>query len=200
MALAGQWTSPYLWAFALGTFLMGGYALLGVLDPELASERFRPPEQGADAKALVWIRLSPVAALLLAPLDAGRLHWSPPVPPAIQIAALAGFFAGFWFTLHAMSANKFFSSVIRIQSERGHHVVDSGPYRVIRHPGYLGMLLTMTMLPLALGSWWALVPAAIYDALILRRIRQEDQFLQDRLPGYSAYAARVTHRIVPGIW
>jgi protein-S-isoprenylcysteine O-methyltransferase Ste14 len=128
------------------------------------------------------------------------LHWSLPVPAAIQILGLCGFFVGFWFTLRAMSSNRFFSSVIRIQSERGHHVIDSGPYRVIRHPGYLGMLLTVTMLPLALGSWWAFVPAGLYDALILRRILQEDRFLQDQLPGYSAYAGRVTRRIVPGIW
>src|SRR5258706_2484717 len=102
MALAGRWDSPYLWAFALGILLVGGYAVFGVLDPDLARERFRPPENGADATALIWIRLSPIAALILAPLDAGRLHWSAPMPATVQIVAIGGFFVGFWFTLHAM--------------------------------------------------------------------------------------------------
>ena len=200
MALAGDWRSPYLWAVALGVAGLGLWTTLSILDPELARERFHPPSPGVDAVALRWVRLSALATLILAPLDGGRLHWSPEVPPIVRIVAICGFLAGFWFTMRAMSANRFFSSVVRIQDDRGHHVVDGGPYAVIRHPGYLGMIVTCSMAALALGSWWALVPACLYCGLILRRISYEDRFLHANLSGYGDYAARVRYRLLPRIW
>ena len=166
MALAGQWTSPYLWGFAVGFSAVFMYATIFVLDDGLARERFQPPSNGADAVALRWIRLSALAGVLLAPLDSGRLHWSAEVPAAMRILGIAGFVVGFWLVVDAMKANHFFSPVIRIQDERGHRVVDQGPYAVIRHPGYLGMLIVSPMAVLALGSWWALIPAGLYWMLI----------------------------------
>jgi protein-S-isoprenylcysteine O-methyltransferase Ste14 len=99
-----------------------------------------------------------------------------------------------------MAANRFFSPVVRVQSERGHRVIDVGPYARMRHPGYLGMAVFAPMAALALGSWWALVPAGLYTTLILRRAAVEDRFLHGHLPGYAEYAARVRFRILPGIW
>lgn len=200
MALAGQWSSPYLWAVAMGIAGLGCWVRLGILNPELARERFHPPSRGADWIALRWIQLSALATIVLAPLDSGRLHWSAPMPPAARVLGLCGFLFGAWLTLRAMAANQFFSSVVRIQSDRGHHVIDHGPYAVIRHPGYLGMIVLCPMGTLALGSWWALVPACLYCALILRRVVFEDRFLQDNLRGYGDYAARVKFRVLPGIW
>ena len=200
MALAGQWTSPYLWSFVVGFSSLLLYATFGVLDDDLARERFRPPSKGADAVALRWIRLSALAGLIFAPLDSGRLHWSPEVPALIRVVGIAGFLIGFWLVLHAMRANRFFSAVIRIQGERGHQVVDQGPYAIVRHPGYLGMLIVSPMAVLAIGSWWALVPAGMYTALIARRIVVEDQFLRANLAGYKQYAVRVQHRVIPGVW
>src|SRR5262245_66221080 len=95
MALAGQWTSPYLWGFAIGFSGVFLYATLFVLDDDLARERFRPPSSGADAVALRWIRLSALAGLVLAPLDSGRLHWSSEVPAALRLAGIAGSAVGF---------------------------------------------------------------------------------------------------------
>ena len=200
MALAGQWDSPYLWAFAAGVFCLGSYAVFGVLDPELARERFHPPTRGADASALRWVRLSALATIVFAPLEAGRLHWSPAVPPTLRVIALCGCFAAALFTFRAMATNRFFSAVVRVQSERDHRVVDVGPYSVIRHPGYLGMIVMCPMAALAVGSWWGLVPACLYSALILRRIAFEDRFLHHNLPGYGEYAARVRFRLLPGVW
>jgi len=200
MALAGEWMSPYLWGFALGFSAVFLYATVFVLDDDLARERFRPPSKGADAVALRWIRLSALAAVVLAPLDSGRFHWSAEVLPAIRILGIAGFAIGFWLVVDAMRANHYFSPVIRIQDERGHHVVDQGPYAIIRHPGYLGMLIVSPMSVLALGSLWALIPAAVYWTLILRRVVAEDRFLRANLDGYAQYAGRVRSRVIPGIW
>lgn len=200
MALTGQWDSPYLWAFAAIVVCLVSYALFGVLDPELARERFHPPVPGADAVALRFVRISALAAFVFAPLDGGRLHWSVAVPPALRVIGLCGFFAGSLFTFRAMATNRFFSSVVRVQSERGHRVVDAGPYSVIRHPGYLGMVVLCPMAVLAVGSWWALLPACTYSALILRRIAFEDRFLHQNLEGYGEYAARVRFRLLPGVW
>jgi protein-S-isoprenylcysteine O-methyltransferase Ste14 len=200
MALAGQWRSPYLWGVAIAFSAVFLYATVAVLDDDLARERFQPPSSGADATALRWIRLSALAAVIVAPLDGGRLHWSGEVPGAVRLIGIAGFIVGFWLVVHAMSVNRYFSPVIRIQDERGHRVVDAGPYAIIRHPGYLGMLIVSPMVVLALGSWWALLPAGLYWALILRRVTAEDRFLHAHLAGYDQYAARVTSRVIPGVW
>jgi protein-S-isoprenylcysteine O-methyltransferase Ste14 len=200
MTLAGQWTSPYLWGFTIGISAIFLYASVTVLDDDLARERFRPPSAGADAVALRWIRVSAMAAFLMAPLDGGRLHWGPVVPQLIRSFGLGLSLGGFWLVVGAMKTNRFFSPVIRIQDERGHRVVDQGPYAVIRHPGYLGMLAFAPGAVLAFGSWWALIPAGVYCALILRRVLVEDQFLRTNLRGYDLYAGRVRHRVIPGVW
>jgi protein-S-isoprenylcysteine O-methyltransferase Ste14 len=200
MALAGQWTSPYLWGFTIGISAIFLYASVSVLDDDLARERFRPPSAGADAVALRWIRVSAVAAFVTAPLDGGRLHWGPVVPEIIRSLGLGLSLVGFWLVVDAMKTNRFFSPVIRIQDERGHRVVDQGPYAVIRHPGYLGMMTFAPGAVLAFGSWWALIPAGLYWALILRRVVAEDRFLRANLDGYAQYAMRVRSRVIPGVW
>ncbi|HXG56734.1 MAG TPA: isoprenylcysteine carboxylmethyltransferase family protein, partial [Vicinamibacterales bacterium] len=93
-----------------------------------------------------------------------------------------------------------FSSVVRIQEDRGHRLVDTGPYALIRHPGYAGMIPSIPLGALALGSWLAFVVALAYSLLILRRVRFEDGFLQRNLAGYEAYTHRVRYRLVPGVW
>ncbi|MGD8577364.1 MAG: isoprenylcysteine carboxylmethyltransferase family protein, partial [Thiohalophilus sp.] len=107
---------------------------------------------------------------------------------------------GYAFAAWALAENRFFSSVVRIQVDRGHVVCDSGPYRVVRHPGYAGNILPLFGIVLALGSLWTLIPAAV--ALIITVIRTilEDQTLQDELPGYREYARRVRFRLIPGIY
>jgi protein-S-isoprenylcysteine O-methyltransferase Ste14 len=102
--------------------------------------------------------------------------------------------------LWAMAVNRFFSPAIYVQKERGHRVITGGPYRLIRHPGYLAMALIFGFAALGLGSWWALLPATGFALLILNRAAREDRFLQSELPGYAAYAKRVNYRALPGIW
>src|SRR5262249_2571577 len=154
----------------------------------------------ADAVALRWIRLSALATFVIAPLDSGRLHWSAPVPQLLRALAVAVTPGSFFLVVRAMMTNRFFSPVIRVQKERGHRVIDHGPYAVVRHPGYFGMVVFAPTAALALGSWWALIPAGIYCALILRRALVEDRFLRANLAGYDEYAGRVRHRVIPGVW
>jgi protein-S-isoprenylcysteine O-methyltransferase Ste14 len=198
LAISGEWTSPLLWTYLIGISAVFLYALAS-LDPELAQERFHPPVPSADAVALRWIRVAALVTVIVNPLDL-RFHWSPPMPDALRVAAIAGSLLAFLFTFHAMLTNRFFSSVIRIQTDRGHRVVDTGPYAVIRHPGYLGMIVGVPLMGIALGSWWGFAVASAYALLILRRVVKEDRFLRANLPGYTEYAGRVRSRLVPGLW
>jgi len=198
LALSGEWTSPLLWAYLAGMSAVFFYALIS-LDPALAQERFHPPAPGADAPALRWIRVTAIATLLVTPLDR-RFHWSGPMPDALRIAAIVGSLIAFLFVFRAMLTNRFFSAVIRIQDDRGHRVVDHGPYAVIRHPGYAGMIAGVPLLPIALGSWWGFAVAMLYALFIANRVSVEDRFLQENLPGYVEYTTRVKSRLLPGVW
>jgi protein-S-isoprenylcysteine O-methyltransferase Ste14 len=99
-----------------------------------------------------------------------------------------------------MWTNRFFSSTVRIQTDRGHEVVEGGPYRFMRHPGYVGAILLVTSISLVLGSLWALIPAGVVAVLLIIRTCLEDITLQRELTGYADYARRVRFRLVPGIW
>jgi protein-S-isoprenylcysteine O-methyltransferase Ste14 len=100
----------------------------------------------------------------------------------------------------AMMTNNYFSAVIRIQSERGHRVIDRGVYSIVRHPGYAGMIPSMPFSGLALGSWWAFAIGLAYSVLMLRRVLFEDAFLRSHLEGYQEYTTRVRYRLIPGVW
>jgi len=199
---AGRFDWPLAWAF-LGANL--AFAVLGfaILDPELIRERARPGgatlrwDRWLSVTGFVW--LFPLA-LLVASLDAGRFGWSPPVPRAVPVLALGVFALGNAFALWAARTNRFFSSFVRIQTERGHRVVTGGPYAFVRHPGYSGGLLAMWVAPLALGSLWGLLPASLGLCFFLARTAREDRFLHEQLPGYREYAERVRWRLIPGVW
>ena len=197
LLVGGDRTDPWLWAYLLVFAATTAYAMYSI-DENLAQERFNPPEPGADRLALRTVRLVALAHIVVGVLDS-RFGWTS-VPPALRAVGLAGFALSFRLVIRAMRANRFFSTVVRIQNDRGHRVVDAGPYRVIRHPGYAGMIPAVPMSALALGSWLSLPFALVYSALILRRVIFEDAFLQTHLPGYSLYAARVRSRLLPGVW
>ena len=143
--------------------------------------------------------IGPLAIMITAGLDA-RFSWSQLSTGSLWIAALVGAFACGVFLTWAMASNNFFAASVRIQQERGHHVVSDGPYRLVRHPGYLGALIFDLLIPVALGSAWAWLPAAITIGLIVVRTALEDRTLQTELPGYREYTQRVRFRLIPGIW
>jgi protein-S-isoprenylcysteine O-methyltransferase Ste14 len=108
--------------------------------------------------------------------------------------------AAYAFTTWAFVVNRFFSGVVRIQEDRGHEVVNEGPYRMVRHPGYLGALLSLSAAALLLGSLWALVPVFFYVVVVVIRTELEDRTLKEQLPGYRIYAEQTRYKLVPGIW
>jgi protein-S-isoprenylcysteine O-methyltransferase Ste14 len=197
--VSGDLRSPYLWILAAGCSAIALYAIR-TISPALARERYHPPTAGVDGPVLRVARFVALATIVFALLDSGRWHLSPPMPAALRLAGLAAFIGGLTLFVYAMSVNRFFSSVVRIQTERGHHVIDSGPYARVRHPGYVGMLLVSAVMPVAFGSWWAFLPGSLMVAFTLRRVWCEDRFLQIHLPGYREYADRVRSRLLPGIW
>ncbi|MFZ0526588.1 MAG: isoprenylcysteine carboxylmethyltransferase family protein [Xanthobacteraceae bacterium] len=171
-----------------------------LLDPDLARERMRPG--GKKPPLALWLFSGVlVAHWVIAGLDRGRYHWSDTLPLWLQVLGLIALAGSYAFSIWAMRVNRFFSSVVRIQSDRGQYVVTSGPYAVIRHPGYLAGIAVMVASGVALGSWIATAFLVITTLpFLLYRAVSEDRILQEELPGYRDYAARVRWRLVPGIW
>jgi protein-S-isoprenylcysteine O-methyltransferase Ste14 len=195
---AGTLAIPAFWVYLAILAAVFIASLVG-LDPDLARERMRPGGQ----KPPLMLRLVAVVFLahwLIAGLD-HRFHWSDTVPDWLQVIGLIVVAAGNALCFWAMRVNRFFSSIIRIQSDRGQHVIDSGPYAVVRHPGYVGGILFMVGSGIALGSWlaWAILAAGTVPFLMYRVVT-EDRVLQADLPGYGNYAGRVRWRLVPGVW
>jgi protein-S-isoprenylcysteine O-methyltransferase Ste14 len=175
-------------------------ASLLVLDPGLLRERMRP---GGERPPLGLHLFTIVLFLhwIVAGLDRGRFHWSDSVPLWIQALGLIAVAGGYALCFWAMAVNRFFSSVVRIQAERGQYVVTTGPYVYVRHPGYLGGILIMVASGAALGSWLAAVLLVVPSLpFLLHRAVTEDRVLIAELPGYRDYARRVRWRLLPGIW
>jgi len=196
---AGRWDLPFAWA-CIGIFLVFVLFILLRIDPALRRERFNPAPGGEDRHLRAAMLPFIVGSWIVAGLDIGRFHWSDTVPFGWRVAGLIGLAASLGLAFWAMMANRFFSPVVRIQQERGHHLITAGPYQYLRHPGYLGSIGGQLFGTLALGSWWALLPAAGMLVLIVRRTAFEDQFLQRELEGYPAYAEKVRYRLLPGVW
>ena len=172
--------------------------------PGLMAER-EQSESASGVKA--WDRvLAPLMAVsvsfplvIVAGLD-HRYGWSPAFPLWLTIVGLALIAVGYALGAWALVENRFFSGVVRIQTERGHVVCDSGPYRIMRHPGYAGNVLPLPGIVLGLGTVWTLIPAVVALIIIVTRTALEDRTLQEELAGYRAYAQRVRYRLFPGIW
>jgi protein-S-isoprenylcysteine O-methyltransferase Ste14 len=192
LAIPGFW--PYLAIFAAIIL-----ASLVELDPGLLRERMRPGgKQPPFALRLFTIVL--FVHWIVAGLDRGRFHWSDSVPHWLQALALIAVAGGYALCFWAMAVNRFFSSVVRIQAERGQYVVTAGPYAYVR-PGYLAGILIMVASGPALGSWLAAALLVISSLpFLIHRAITEDRVLRGELPGYSDYASRVRWRLLPGIW
>ena len=140
-----------------------------------------------------------LVSFLIAGLDI-RWGWSQELSAGWHWGGLAFYLLGNFMILWAMTVNHFFSTAVRIQFERGQTVCSSGPYRYVRHPGYVGMIVYNLATPIALGSLWALIPTLLTVALFVIRTWLEDKTLLKKLPGYEQYAARTKYRLIPGLW
>lgn len=137
--------------------------------------------------------------LILPGIDAVRYRWSQIAMP-IKTAGFAAIIASFILIFYVMRENTYLSRVVEIQKDRGHKVITTGPYRYVRHPMYVGVIILLVSVPLALGSLWALVPGVALTIIIIIRTHLEDKTLHAELEGYKAYAGKVRYRLVPGIW
>ena len=205
LLISRDWDWWEAWVYAIiGIF---GYAISRMLaarrHPDLLAERARFL-QHEDAKP--WDKyLSPLVGLGggLIPLVAGLgtlFDLSPPFSLPVKILALVSILAGYVLGSYALIENRFFSGMVRIQTDRGHQVVSSGPYRWVRHPGYAGALLTYLATPFFLDSKWAFLPVVFISIVLVIRTNLEDKVLQDELEGYRDYARRVRYRLLSGVW
>jgi len=190
------------WVYA-GSLLFVGILTAFLVDPGLLAERSnrRHQDQKVWDKALfpTYGMLHGLAIPLLSALDL-RYGWEPELANWLVIGALVLFTAGWLINLWAMMTNKFFAEVVRIQSERGQEVVSRGPYRYIRHPGYLGGIAIALTTPLILGSLWGLLAGLAVAGLLILRTALEDRTLKEELAGYEGYTQSVRYRLVPGVW
>ena len=198
------WWHAWLYSMLILAAGIGGRIWAEQRHPGLTAER-----QNIDniQNAKSWDKvLAPLMAVsvgypmvIVAGLD-HRYNWSPDFPLWLIVIGFILISLGYAYAAWALAENRFFSSVVRIQTDRGHVVCDSGPYRIVRHPGYAGNILALIGIVLALGSVWTLIPAAVASIIAVIRTILEDQTLQEELPGYRDYARRVHYRLIPGIY
>lgn len=193
----------WLWGWVLAGIMFVNKAVsLFFLDPGLVEERTnikRGYKSWDILLSSIMGRIGPFAIIVTGGLDY-RFGWSNGSPFGLQIVGVILLILAYTLILWAMRTNRFFSTIVRIQKDRGHHVIMSGPYAMIRHPGYLGTIVHTISLPLVLGSYWAFVPTFIALIFCFMRIVMEDNTLKRELEGYAQYAEKVRYRLVPGIW
>lgn len=195
------WTMAWVY---IGVVLICQVATTLVLlknSPELLAERARIQDGSKDwdKPLAMLVAFGPLVILIVAGFD-HRFIWSSPIAVTLQVIGLVIVVIGNLLGAWAMLSNRFFSAVVRIQTERGHRVATEGPYRFVRHPGYVGTLLFFLATPLALGTWWALLPALPLASILVMRTALEDRTLRAELDGYRDYASKVRYRLVPGVW
>ena len=203
LALAGRIDYWQGWAFGLLSLCRMTVGVMLFRDNlELVFERTRPGPgtKGWDKVFHAIYTPANLALLIIAALDAGRFHWSSaPALPTFGLGLVVQV-AGHALVLWSMRVNNFFSSTVRIQTDRGQRVVQDGPYRIVRHPGYVAAMLLAVGIALTLGSTWALIPAGVICVALVVRTHLEDTTLQRELEGYTEYIHTVRHRLLPGIW
>jgi protein-S-isoprenylcysteine O-methyltransferase Ste14 len=200
---AGTWTWIKGWLF-LVVLIAASFVItlhLWRVNPDVIAGRINPHETPRRWDLLLGLMM--LAAMLAIPivaaLDDGRYHWLP-VPWWVCVLGYALLITGMAGLTWAESVNKFFEPSVRIQTDRGHRVIDSGPYAIVRHPGYVSALPVFVGMALALGSLWATIPAVLMCLLLVVRTIWEDQTLRQELAGYEEYTHRVRFRLIPGVW
>lgn len=200
---AGTFNWPEAWLLlGLYFFVVGGCLIwLKKNDPELLKERrsVRKDVKTWDKKIIFAYTIFLLIMLVLVGLDAVRFRWSR-VPLVWKAVGYIGFIPavtlGFW----TFKQNTYLAQYVRIQKDRGHRVITTGPYEYVRHPMYVGVMLFILCCPLALGSLYSFIPASIIVILFIIRTSLEDKTLQQELEGYQEYAKKVRYKLIPGIW
>ena len=197
-----QWPAGWSYILMAAVIQILDAIVLIPISPDLLAERSRP-QAGAKKWDQLHSRLMATVGPLIIWIVSGldyRFGWSPGFPVWVVITSTALVFLGGMIALWSTAANRFFIGMVRIQEERDHTVIKSGPYQYVRHPGYLGSLLFIFFTPLMLGSLWGLIPALLTCGVVFLRTHLEDQVLRQELLGYQDYSQEITRKLVPGIW
>jgi len=196
-----KWTEAWLFIILYAIAVTAAIFWMKKKAPDLLKERMKKKK---DAKS--WDKIfmalystTLIFTLILPGLDAVRFQWST-VPLIAKILGFIGYIPGGGIAFWAMKENAFLSDVVRIQEDRGHTVCTKGPYKYVRHPMYVGVILIIVCFPFSLGSLYALIPAFVIVILFFIRTALEDKTLQEELSGYKEYAQKVRYRLIPGIW
>jgi protein-S-isoprenylcysteine O-methyltransferase Ste14 len=203
-ASAGTLDWPAAWVLLVVSAIIGPACglWLAKTDPALLAERLRPTFQAdqpaADKKFMLTFVVATLIWLVAIGLD--RRAQASDVPLPLQALGLAMYLLSTAFIMWVFRENSFAAPVVKVQAERHHRVVSSGPYAFVRHPMYSGIMLFFVGVPLLLGSWWGVAIAPVFAILFAIRARIEERALVEGLPDYADYAARVRYRLVPGLW
>jgi protein-S-isoprenylcysteine O-methyltransferase Ste14 len=200
--VAGRWDYWQAWIYTITNIII--LVLMATLLPkssELVEERLNPKECVKSWDKFYFAVTTPLymIALLLGGLDA-RFGWTTNMPLLVYWASVTVYLIGQGIFLWARYTNNYFSSVVRIQTDRGHTVCKEGPYRYVRHPGYVGGFLFTITIGLMLGLWWACIPQVIAALMLVWRTKREDKTLQAELPGYAEFTKQTKYRLLPGVW
>lgn len=172
------------------------------IDPELLNERSKPGEgtKSWDKTILVLSFLTTISMFIIGGLDSGRYHWSPDFHWSVYFAGIILTASGQLLFLFAQKQNKFFSSTVRIQTNREHSVCESGLYKIVRHPAYLGSIIQALGFPLLFGSLWSIIPIGLSIILLITRTNLEDKTLKNELKGYLEYSNKTRYKLIPYVW
>lgn len=198
-----DWWEAWVMAIIVDASMIISRLIIITKHPDLAIER---ANYGKGAGVKSWDRvIMPINSVLgiLIWVSAGldkRFAASPKLPLWLELGAFALLIGGYFVSSWALIVNRFFSADARIQSDRGQYVIENGPYRIVRHPGYAGGMLVYLMMPLALGALWAFIPVVLSTILTGMRTLLEDRMLQAELPGYTEYTKKTKYRLFPGLW
>ncbi|HEY9756647.1 MAG TPA: isoprenylcysteine carboxylmethyltransferase family protein [Oculatellaceae cyanobacterium] len=198
--IAGRWDLPFFW-IVTGALMAMGVVACCTLDEDLLMERMNPPKgQNKDPLGITIISILFFSQFILAALDVGRWHVSDSVPIFLQIIAVVFTLIG-WLGLYwAIYTNRFFSSAIRMQPDRGQFVISSGPYTLVRHPGYAFGSIGLLAQGFAFGSYMCVIPMIGLVGYLAHRTNLEEKMLAQDLPGYREYSEKVRFRWIPGVW
>jgi protein-S-isoprenylcysteine O-methyltransferase Ste14 len=200
---AGTWNWPMAWALIVLTamWIIGTAIVTIPRYPELLAERVGPRKGSKtwDTAIMGVIGVLMLAKMLLAGLDI-RFGWTVGLPFWLEIAGLMAALVGYGLVVWATGSNAFFAQTVRVQKERGHTVATGGPYRFVRHPAYIGMILVELGTSLMLGSWLALIPGGVSAVLLILRTGLEDRTLFTDLPGYKEFSGKTRYRLIPRVW
>ncbi len=196
-----KWTEAWILIVLYIVSVFGVLFWLKKNDPALLKERMQRKKNVKtwDRILILFYVFFLMILLITTGLDAVRFRWSH-VPLFLKIFGFLGFIPAFILGFWAMRENTFLSDAVRIQEDRDHTVCQTGPYKYVRHPMYVGIIIIMLSLPFALGSYYALIPAVIIIVLFIFRAALEDKTLQEELPGYKEYTETVRFRLIPRVW